>query len=120
MCREKIRKAKAQTELSLMAGVKENKKLFCKYMNSKRRTKDNLHSLLDAAGNMTTEDKEKAEAFSAIFTSIFKSQTSYLQRTPLSDLVISTGVQTEPPMIWEDAARDWMISKVFSNLGDSL
>jgi len=39
MCREKIRKAKAQLELNLAAGVKGNKKLFYKYINSKRRTK---------------------------------------------------------------------------------
>ena len=31
MCREKIRKAKAQLELNLAAGVKGNKKLFYKY-----------------------------------------------------------------------------------------
>ena len=44
MCREKIRKAKAQLELNLAAGVKGNKKLFYKYINSKRRTRENLHS----------------------------------------------------------------------------
>ena len=37
MCREKIRKAKAQLELNLAAGVKRNKKPFYKYINSKRR-----------------------------------------------------------------------------------
>jgi len=38
MCREKIRKAKAQLELSLATEVKENKKLFYKYINRKRKT----------------------------------------------------------------------------------
>jgi len=37
MCREKIRKAKAQLELTLASRVKWNKKLFYKYLNSKRR-----------------------------------------------------------------------------------
>jgi len=55
--------------------VKENKNLFYKYMNSKRRAKENLHPLLDAAGTM--EDKEKTEILNAFFTHIFKSQTSY-------------------------------------------
>jgi len=55
--------------------VKENKNLFYKYMNSKRRAKENLHPLLDAAGTM--EDKEKTEVLNAFFTHIFKSQTSY-------------------------------------------
>ena len=73
MCREKIRKAKAQLELNLAAGVKGNKKLFYKCINSKRRTRENLHSLLDEAGNVTTEDKEKADILNAFFTSLFKS-----------------------------------------------
>ena len=61
ICGEKIRGAKAMFELNLATVVKENKKLFYKYINSKRRAKDNLHPLLDVAGNMTTENKEKAE-----------------------------------------------------------
>ena len=59
MCRGEIRKAKAQLEFNLAAGVKRNKKLFYKYIDSKRRTKENIHSLLDEAGNVTTEDKQK-------------------------------------------------------------
>ena len=73
MCREKIRKAKAQLELNLAIGIKENKKHFYKHINNKRRAKENLHPLLDAAGNVTTEDKEEAEVLSAFFTSAFKS-----------------------------------------------
>ena len=96
MCREKIRKAKAQLELNLAAGVKGNKKLFYKYINSKRRTRENLHSLLDEAGNVTTEDKEKADILNAFFTSVFKSQTSYRQVSPLSDLAVLAGEQTKP------------------------
>ena len=97
MCREKIRKAKAQLKVNLATGVKRNKKLFYKYINSKRRTKKNLHSLLDEAGNVTTEDKEKTEVLNAFFTSVFKSQTSYPQGTPLSDLEVSDGEQNKTP-----------------------
>ena len=96
MCREKIRKAKAQLELNLAAGVKGNKKLFYKYINSKRRTRENLHSLLDEAGIVTTEDKEKADVLNAFFTSVFKRQTSYPQVSPLSDLAALTGELTKP------------------------
>ena len=89
MCRENIRKVKAQLELNFAIGVKENKGFFFyKYINSKRRAKENLHPLLDAAGNVTTEDKEKAEVLNAFFTSIFKSQTSYPQGTRLSELEV--------------------------------
>lgn len=39
-CREKIRKAKAQFELNLAAGVKQNKKTFLQmFFNSKRKAK---------------------------------------------------------------------------------
>jgi len=45
----------------LAIAVKENKKSFYKYVNGKRRTKENFHPLLDAVGNVTTGDKEKSE-----------------------------------------------------------
>lgn len=54
---------KTQLELSLAVGVKENKNLFYKYINNKRMAKENFHPFLDVAGNMSTEDKEKAEVF---------------------------------------------------------
>ena len=84
-------------ELNLAAGVKGNKKLFYKYINSKRRTRENLHSLLDEAGNVTTEDKEKADLLNAFFTSVFKTQNGYPQVSPLSDLAALAAEQTKPP-----------------------
>ena len=60
VCREEVRKAKAQLELRLATAVKRFLILFYKYINSKRRTKENFHPLNDAAGNVTSEDKEKA------------------------------------------------------------
>lgn len=60
ICREKIRKAEAQLEFKLSTVVKENEKLFYKYITGKRRVKENLHSLQDEAWNVTTEDKEVA------------------------------------------------------------
>ena len=47
LCREKIRKPKAQLELNLATKVKGNNKYFYKYINSKRRARENLHPLLD-------------------------------------------------------------------------
>ena len=43
LCRKKIRKAKAQLEWMLAAKVKENNKYFYKYINSKRRARENIH-----------------------------------------------------------------------------
>ena len=109
ICREKIRKAKAQLELNLAAGVKGNKKLFYKYINSKRRTRENIHSLLNEAGHVITENKEKAEVLNAFFTSVFKSQTTYPQVSPLSDLAVLAGEQTKPPTIQEETVRDLLL-----------
>ncbi|KAK4827186.1 hypothetical protein QYF61_015148 [Mycteria americana] len=44
LCREKIRRAKAELDLNLAAAVKDNKKHFFKYISSKRRAKGNLSS----------------------------------------------------------------------------
>ena len=54
VCREEFWNAKAQLQLRLATAVKENKKSFYKYINGKRRTKDNFYPLIDAAGNVTT------------------------------------------------------------------
>ena len=50
LCREKIRRAKAQLELNLATALKDNKRCFFKYISNKRRAKENLHPLLDAGG----------------------------------------------------------------------
>ena len=62
LCREKIRRAKAQLELHLATAIKDNKKCFHKYISSKWRDKENLHPLFDVGRNIVTKDEEKAEA----------------------------------------------------------
>jgi len=81
----------------LAVEVKENKKLFYKYINSRRRDKENRHPLLYAAGKLTTEDKEKAEVLSAFFTSVFKCETNYHQGTQPPNLEVWDGEQNKPP-----------------------
>ena len=49
VCREEVRKEKAQLELRLATAVK--KKSFYKYISGKRRTKKTFRPLLDAVGN---------------------------------------------------------------------
>ncbi|KAK4816228.1 hypothetical protein QYF61_013636 [Mycteria americana] len=59
-------KAKAQLE-SKLASVVSDKEGFFKYVDSKRRSKENIGLILD--GYLANRDVEKAEAFSAFFAS---------------------------------------------------
>ena len=84
LCKEKIRKAKAQLELNLATKVKDNNKYFYKYINCKRRARENLHPLLDAKGNFMTKDQDKAEELNAFVASVANSKTCYsLGKNPL-------------------------------------
>ncbi|GAB0181631.1 mitochondrial enolase superfamily member 1 [Grus japonensis] len=71
LCREKIHVAKAQLELKLASTVGDNKKGFFKYVNNKRRTRENIGSLLNENGHLTNRDIDKAEMFNAFFASVF-------------------------------------------------
>jgi len=59
-CKSATKKAKAHLELNLLREVKDNKKGFFKYVSSKRKTRENVGSLLNEVGVPVTEDTEKA------------------------------------------------------------
>ena len=102
--------------------VKENKKSFYKYVNGKRRTKENFHPLLDAVGNVTTEDKEKAEVLNAFFTSAFNSQISYPQGTLHPDLEVWDATQNTAPVIQvetESFSSLWTVTSPWDWMGST-
>lgn len=47
--------------MNLATDVKDNKKGVCKYINNKRKRKDDMGLLLNEARTLVTEDIEKAE-----------------------------------------------------------
>jgi len=102
-CREQIRKTKVQLELRLDTVVRDNKKCFYKYINNKKRAKENLHPLLDAGGNIAMKDKEKAEVLKVFFFSVLNSQTSYSQSTQPPEL---NEDQNKNPIKQEEAVND--------------
>ncbi|KGL80537.1 hypothetical protein N309_03760, partial [Tinamus guttatus] len=70
-CRDATRKAKARLEHNLARDVKNNKKKFFKYINSKKKSKENVGPLADGMGTLVTNNIEKAELLNAFFASVF-------------------------------------------------
>lgn len=75
-CRDATRKAKAQSELKLSKVMKDNNKSFFKYVDSKRKTRDNVSALLNKAGVLVTGDAEKTEMSNAFFDLVFTSKNA--------------------------------------------
>ncbi|KAK4825649.1 hypothetical protein QYF61_001434 [Mycteria americana] len=106
LCREKIRRAKAELELNLAAAVKDNKKHFFKYISSKRRAKENLQPLTDRGGNTMTKDEEKAEVLNAFFVSVFNSRADCSMGIQPVELEDRDGDQTGAPIIQGEMVSD--------------
>ena len=63
--------AKIQLELNLLSTAGDNKKGFSKYVNNKRRLRENIGLLLAEDGHLTNRDTDKAEMLNAFFVSVF-------------------------------------------------
>ena len=71
MCRDRIRKAKAQMELNLLRDVKDNKKGFYRYIGRRRQAKESVPPLMKGSGELASSDTEKAEVLNECFASVF-------------------------------------------------
>ena len=78
--------------------MKDNKKGSFRYVNSKRRIRDNIGPLLDEVGHLTNRNVDKAEIFNAFFASVFNTddglwdpQSSVLEDHYLGDDKLPAG-----------------------------
>lgn len=62
------RKSVQNSELKL---ARDNKKVFSKYVNSKPRTRETTHPLVDEDGQLTSRVTYKTETFNAFFVIVF-------------------------------------------------
>ncbi|KFW72584.1 hypothetical protein AS28_04447, partial [Pygoscelis adeliae] len=71
MCRDGIRKAKAQLEVNLARDVKNNKMTFYKYVGQKRKIKEKVPPLVNKTGELVTTNVGKAKVLNNFFVSVF-------------------------------------------------
>jgi len=73
ICREKTQKAKAQSELKLAIVVLDNRKGFFKYVDSRRRCKENIRQMLVEDGHLIGMKKKQRHSmlsFASVFNEI--------------------------------------------------
>ncbi|GAB0195017.1 mitochondrial enolase superfamily member 1 [Grus japonensis] len=105
VCRDATRKAKAHLELNLARDVKDNKKGFFKYINSKRKTRENVGLLLNEVGALVMGDTEKAELLNAFSASVFTAKAG-----PQESQTLEVGQKVwrkeDLPLVEEDRVRE--------------
>ncbi|KFR07567.1 hypothetical protein Y956_13278, partial [Nipponia nippon] len=76
LCKDGIRKAKAQLEPNLARDAKNNKKGFYRHINQKRKVKESVPPLMSRSGELMTTDEEEAEVLNNFFASVFTGNPS--------------------------------------------
>ena len=66
-----VRKAKYEYERTIAINMKEDNKIFWKFIKSKTKTKESIPCILDDEGGINTDDKTKSELLNTFFQSVF-------------------------------------------------
>jgi len=69
--KKSIRRAKRGYEKALVGKSMENPKIFIKYINGKRRTRERVGPIKDQGGNLWVEEKNIGRELNKYFTSVF-------------------------------------------------
>jgi len=107
VAREQVRRAKVLTELNLVRDVKGNKKAFYRYVSDRRQTRENVGPLWKEAGDLVTQDVEKAEMLNDCFASIFNSKCSS-HTTQVAEGKGRDWENEETPTVREDQVQDYL------------
>ncbi|MCQ4179430.1 hypothetical protein FK518_28165, partial [Klebsiella pneumoniae] len=105
VARDRVRKAKALTELNLARDIKSNKKSFYRYVGDKRKSKENVGPLRKETGVLVTRDMEKAEVLNDFFASVFTDKGSCLT-TQAVEGTSRDCEDEEPPTVLEEQVRE--------------
>ncbi|KAK4815257.1 hypothetical protein QYF61_023993 [Mycteria americana] len=105
LCRDGVRKAKAQLELNLARDAKNSKKGFYRYINQKRKVKESVPPLMNKNGDPVSTDEEKAEVRNNFFASVFPGNCSPHPSRVNGQHVGDQGGKA-PPTVREDQVHD--------------
>ncbi|GAB0181301.1 mitochondrial enolase superfamily member 1 [Grus japonensis] len=100
-----MRKAKAHLELNLARDVKDNNKGVCKYISSKRKTRENVGLLLNEVGALAMEDTEKVGLLDTFFVSVFTAK-AIPQESQTLEVRQKVWRKEDFPLVKEDWVRD--------------
>ncbi|GAB0199938.1 mitochondrial enolase superfamily member 1 [Grus japonensis] len=85
--------------------VKDSKKGFFKYISSKRKTRENVGTLLNVVGALVMEDTEKAELMNDAFASVFTAKAGP-QETQTLEVGEKVWRKEDLPLVKEDRVRE--------------
>lgn len=66
-----VRQAEYEYEHSIATNMKEDNKIFWKFIQSKTKSKENIPCIMDENGELQTDNKIKAELLNKFFQSVF-------------------------------------------------